>query len=200
MDEPEFKLWDRHHLIPLLRFADIEASGLHQDSYPMQFAWCGLDLKTTSIIVKPEPEWTAKLLAAKAVEMHGITHEAASRDGVPAGDVADRLNDALAGTAVVVDSPSWDGYWTTRLFDTVGVAPRFGYNDFGKMAENLGAVYDRWCVARHSALMDAVDHLYPHTHRADEDALRMAALTRMFLDREWAEWLLDHASSRDGAT
>ncbi|MDW9481325.1 hypothetical protein GOB57_22010 [Sinorhizobium meliloti] len=194
MVEPDFKLWGKHPLFPVLRFVDVEASGLHEGSYPIQFGWCGLDLKTSVVLVKPEPEWTLSLFDPKSYEIHGIPYELVKAEGVAAVQVARMLNEELEGKAVVSDNPGWDGYWTTRLGDTTGSAMRFGYNDFGRIPEAFGSVYDRWCVSRYQKLLDAVDQFYPHTHKAHEDALRMAALTRMVIDREWAEWLLDRAA------
>lgn len=179
MDGPEFKLWDIHPLIPLLRFADIEASGIHEGSYPLQFGWCGLDLAATAILVRPEPEWTPNLFDPNSHEMHGISYDMAKDLGEEAEAVAHRLNAALQGKAVVTDNVYWDGVWTARLADATGIPMRFGYND--------------------STLFKAVDVFYPHTHRADEDSLRMAARARMLIDREWAEWLLDRPHPRPNA-
>lgn len=192
-NEPEFRLWDIHPLIPLLRFADVEASGLHDGSYPVQFGWCGIDMKTSVVLVKPEPEWPAHLFDPKAFEMHGISHDKASVEGMDASEVVALLNGALGGHAVVSDNPQWDDYWTDRLARTTGLPVRFGFNPLGKMPSSIGSVFDPWCVAREDALGGAVDCFYPHTHQADEDALRMAALTRMYVDREWAEWLLSRS-------
>ena len=189
--EPEFQLWDKHPLLEKLRFFDIEASGLHEGSYPLQFGWCGIDLKTSDILVRPEPDWTEDLYAPQSFEIHGIAYETAMKDGIAAVDAARSLNTHFDGTAVICDSPSWDGYWTTRLSDTTGVPLLFGLNDFGNMANTFGSIYDRWSVANYHRLLEAVDTFYPHTHRAPDDAQRMGALTRMFIDREWAEWLLE---------
>lgn len=191
MEEPGFVLWDKHPLITLVRFADVEASGLHEGSYPLQFGWCGLDLKPSVVLVRPESEWTSQLFDPKAFEMHGISHERAMREGIDATEAAKVLNVALTGKAVVTDNVQWDGYWTTRLADTTGVGIRFGYNPSGLLASTFRSVFDPWCVAREPELRDVVDVFYPHVHLADLDALRMAALMRMLIDRQWAEWLLD---------
>ncbi|WP_173995722.1 hypothetical protein [Agrobacterium tumefaciens] len=190
-DMPAFKLWDRHDLLPQLRFVDVEASSLQDGSYPLSFGWCGLDLKTSHVIVKPEPDWTADMLDPQSFAIHGISHEHAMAEGVDARQVADMLNADLAGKAVISDSIQWDGYWTTRLADTTGVAIRFGYNDLAKVAGQFRGISDPWCVANARQIVAAIDRVYPHSHRADEDAQRMAALTRMVLDREWVNWLLD---------
>jgi hypothetical protein len=200
MDEPEFKLWDKHPLLRLLRFVDVEASGLHDGSYPIQFGWCGIDLKTSVILVRPEPEWTPHLFNPKAFEIHGISYDHAKKHGTDAMEVVHILNAALEGKAAIVDSPHYDGYWTTRLAATTGLPVKFGYNDFSKIASTFGGVFDRWCIARHDQLSDAVKRMYPHTHQADDDALRMAALTRMCLDREWAEWVLDRPLPAQGGS
>jgi hypothetical protein len=199
MSEPIFELWDRHTLLPLLRFVDVEASGLHDRSFPLQFGWCGLDLKTSVALVRPQPEWTPELYSEESFDIHGIAYETAVREGVPAMRVAGRLNEDLVGKAVISDSPSWDGYWTKRLADSTGIDMKFGYNDFARIAETFGPVCDRWCVAHYHRIVEVVDLFYPHTHKADEDALRMAALTRMLLDRTWCEWLLDRPRTEIGS-
>lgn len=191
MEEPEFVLWDKHPLARLVRFADVEASGLHEGSYPLQFGWCGLDLKPSVVLVRPEPEWTPQLFDPNAFEMHGISHERAMREGIDATEAANVLNIALTDKAVVTDNVEWDGYWTTRLADATGVGIQFGYNPSSLLASTFRSVFDPWCVDREAELRDTVDVFYPHIHLADRDSLRMAALTRMLIDRQWAEWLLD---------
>ncbi|MBY3433561.1 hypothetical protein HFN89_05310 [Rhizobium laguerreae] len=156
----------------------------------MQFGWCGLDLEPTAILVKPEPEWTPSLFDPNAYELHGISYDAARTLGEDAEVVAHKLNAALRGTAVVTDNQYWDGLWTARLADSTGVPMLFGYNDSTNMASTFRDIYDPWCLDRRGSLFEAVDRFYPHTHRADEDALRMATRTRMLIDRDWSEWLL----------
>lgn len=199
MTEPEFILWDRHPLLPLLRFVDVESSGLHDDSYPIQFGWCGMDLKSSVVLVKPEPGWTRSLFDPASYGIHGISYDEVMENGRDASEVARLLNAELGGKAAISDSYLWDGFWTTRLSDATNVPLMFGYNDFGKMAENFGKIYDRWCVANYHHLLDAANRFYPHTHKADEDAVRMAALTRMCIDREWGEWLLEKANATPNA-
>nr|WP_250807370.1 hypothetical protein [Neorhizobium tomejilense] len=191
MTEPEFKLWDRHHLLPLVSFADIESSGLHEGSFPLQFGWCGLDLKTSVVLVKPEPQWTPDLYDDGSFEIHGIPYETAVAEGLPAREVAAILNRELAGKAVFSDSDKWDSYWAMKLAEATDIPLRFGLDPFDKVIETFGPVADSWCITRYHRILEAVDIFYPHTHRADEDAQRMAALTRMILDREWCEWLLE---------
>lgn len=168
----------------------MEASGLHDGSYPLQFGWCGLDLNSRSILVQPAPEWSAELFEEAAFDIHGISRERAINEGTPPIDVAHLLNGELEGKAVIADSP-WDAYWTTRLADTVGVALRFGFKDFANVARELGSVSDPWCVSKYHRSLAALNQAFPHAHKADEDAQRLAALTRMIIDREWVEWLLD---------
>jgi hypothetical protein len=148
-------------------------------------------------LVKPEPEWTIELYDLGSYDIHGISHEHAAEEGRDATEVAHLLNSEFEGKVVISDSIGYDGSWTMMLSASTDVPIRFGYNDFGKIAEskNLAPAFDRWCVARYHRLLEAVDRFYPHTHRADEDALRLAALTRMCMDREWSEWLLDRAAT-----
>ncbi len=190
MDQPDFTLWDRHPDLRLIKFMDIESSGLILGSYPIQFGWCGFDLKPTEVLVRPLPHWTPQFFDPGSVSVHGIRRSTLLIEGVEAVDVAELLNGSLQGCTAYCDALSWDRTWTERLFDDIGAREDFVLARMDEVFERVASICDPWCVAREEALMKRIDVSYPHVHKAGGDSLRLAAIARMLIDREWAEWLL----------
>ena len=54
-------------------FLDVEASGLHAGSYPIEVGWCGLDLVATSFLIRPHASWTEDDWSVTSERVHGIT-------------------------------------------------------------------------------------------------------------------------------
>lgn len=194
MNQPDFTLWDRYPDLRLIKFIDIESSGLILGSYPIQFGWCGFDLAPKEVLVRPLPHWTSRYFDPSSVSIHGIRRSTLLIEGIEAADVAHRLNGALAGCSAYCDSLGWDRTWADRLFDDTGVRQDFILAKIDAVFERVAEICDPWCVARATALMEQIDHFYPHVHRAAGDSLRLAAMTRMVIDREWAEWLLSRST------
>lgn len=103
---------------------DIEASGLHFDSYPIEVA-VRLRGQCKSWMVKPEPSW--QYWCATAESMHGISREELFRDGLPAIEVVNQLNAFLTESDVVLysDVDRWDGDWVDTLYYAVKVDKPF---------------------------------------------------------------------------
>jgi hypothetical protein len=107
-------------------FADIEASGLEDGSYPIEVAWCTADLADAdSMLIRPPPQWAEAPWSAEAEGLHGIDRARLLRDGVAVDEVAARLNRALAGDRVVTDCPETDGRWLHALFAAARISPAF---------------------------------------------------------------------------
>lgn len=97
---------------------DIEASGLHFDSYPIEIA-VRLRDQCKSWLIKPEPEW--QYWCTTAERIHGISREQLFRDGLPAAEVVKQLNAFLAesDTTLYSDAHRWDGDWVDTLYYAV---------------------------------------------------------------------------------
>lgn len=94
---------------------DIEASGLHFDSYPIEVAvLAGGECK--SWLIKPEPNWQHWCETAES--LHGISRALLEDEGLPALDVAQQLNDFLSesGTILYSDAQYWDDDWISTLY------------------------------------------------------------------------------------
>ena len=93
-----------------MRFVDLEASGLHAGSYPIEVGWCGLDLEPVSTLVRPLPEWERGGCDRNSEAVHGISRK--DLEGAPpAAEVGRMLARALEGRTVYSDAPGFDWNW-----------------------------------------------------------------------------------------
>ncbi len=99
---------------------DFEASGLGEDSYPIEFAWVAEDGTHATYLIRPEPGWTA--WSGEAEELHGIARETLERDGRPAEEVARLLHGiaSMPGVRLFSDAPAHDRAWAARLLGVLG--------------------------------------------------------------------------------
>ncbi|MCS4088908.1 hypothetical protein [Rhizobium sp. BK176] len=194
MDCPEFTLFDRYPYLRLLTFVDIESSGLMMGSYPIQYGWCGFDLVPRQVLIRPLPNWSSTYFEPSSVEIHGIRRSQLLINGVEAEEVARMLNEAMRGGTAFSDAIAWDRDWTDRLFDDTAVEREFRLETVDKAFERIASICDPWCVERQEAIFERVDQIFPHVHKADKDCLRLAAMTRSFIDRPFSEWLLSTAT------
>jgi hypothetical protein len=190
MGQPDFTIWDRYPDLRLIKFIDIESSGLILGSYPIQFGWCGFDLRPMEVLVRPLPHWTPQFFDPGSVQVHGIRRSTLLIEGVEATEVADRLNTELKGCTAYCDALAWDRTWTDRLYDDIDARQGFALTKVDEVFERVAGICDPWCVAHADALSLRVNEEFPHIHKAGGDSLRLAALARMLIDRDWSEWLL----------
>lgn len=181
-------------LRPDFAFLDIEASGLHDGSYPIEIAVVDDGLNVREWLVRPEPDWTAIEWSSAAEAVHGIRRADTVERGVPAADVATTLNALLSGKVVFSDAPEWDGAWLYKLHADTGVRQLYSLaNENDAIPRHLatsgaGKVYRSSPLAGVRALQDArwhADRAFPHVHRAAPDAVRMAARFRAFADPDF---------------
>lgn len=156
-------------------FLDVEASGLHAGSYPIEVGWCGLDLVATSFLIRPHASWTEDDWSVTSERVHGITRRQVIAEGVSLTEAAAKLNVACAGKEIISDSPSFDQGWLSRLFRDAGVIQAFTLQNASAF-EALATGISGLDASEAEALRERVGRHYPHTHRAAVDARRAAAL------------------------
>ena len=156
-------------------FLDVEASGLHAGSYPIEVGWCGLDLVATSFLIRPHARWTEDDWSVTSERVHGITRQQVMAEGVDLTEATARLNAACAGTEVVSDSPSFDQGWLSRLFREAGISQAFTLKDASALEAQASEI-SGLDASGAEALRERVGAHYPHIHRAAADARRAAAL------------------------
>ena len=107
-----------------INIVDVEASGLHPDSYPIEIAVL-VDGRMHSWLIAPEPEWTYWDMTAKS--LHGISRQELIDTGSDAGLVASELNDVLEGSDGLLysDAAPWDFGWIRTLYRSVGSIESF---------------------------------------------------------------------------
>jgi DNA polymerase III epsilon subunit-like protein len=156
-------------------FLDVEASGLHAGSYPIEVGWCGLDLAATSFLIRPHATWTEDNWSVTSERVHGITLQQVMADGIDLAEAAARLNAACAGKDIISDSLSFDQGWLSRLFRDAGVTQAFALRDLSVL-EALAVQDAELPASELDELQERVGRHYPHIHRAAADARRAAAM------------------------
>ena len=103
---------------------DVEASGLHAESYPIEIAVL-IDGRCHSWLIKPERQW--RYWDLNAEKIHGISRETLLQEGKPAAIVASELNSVLEDTRGLVysDADYWDSAWVQTLYMACPESPSF---------------------------------------------------------------------------
>lgn len=102
---------------------DIEASGLHAESYPIEVGIVLSNGKTYEALIQPLESWTHWDESAEA--LHGISREMLKREGRNAFDVCEEINRLCAGKVLFSDCWIYDYSWLQKLFGYTGILPRF---------------------------------------------------------------------------
>lgn len=106
---------------------DVEASGLHDTSFPTEVAWCNSDLREgASYLIRPTTEWLATPWSEEAEAITGISLDLLTAYGLDPIDVADHLNREIGGTSPLTDNPWLDGRWLRMIHHAAGGLPTYG--------------------------------------------------------------------------
>ena len=141
---------------------DIEASGFGRGSYPIEVGFALPDGRTGCTLIRPPEEWSH--WDGHAQRLHGLTRDVLLRHGRPATEVADLLNEKLAGRSVYCDNWAHDFAWLARLYDSAGATPAFRLRHVRELLDEAQAA--RW----DTACSDARAGLKVGRHRASNDA------------------------------
>ncbi|WP_096703300.1 hypothetical protein [Magnetospirillum sp. 15-1] len=178
-------------------FIDVEASGLHPTSYPVEVAWVSHDLQQGwPALIRPASAWGELDWNAESGRIHGISRHQLVMTGMDVREVAARLNADLAGAEVLSDSPGTDGRWLQTLYGTTGIAPAFRISQSPDVQAVIAEACQRTGIQaedheRLAAALHAEAGLI--THRALDDAIGHAfslgavTLLNMALSREEVE-------------
>jgi len=102
---------------------DLEASGLDNESYPIEVGFALENGDVHSWLIKREPGWTH--WNPESAKIHNITRDQLTNEGLYAPDVAKLLNSHLSGKTVYTDAKDHDEFWVNVLFETVGIEREF---------------------------------------------------------------------------
>lgn len=165
--------------VPMPLFIDMEASSLRRPlSYPTEVAWSTVDGRIESRLIQPEPGWTDWSAAAEALT--GLSRERLFAEGLPARQVADTLNQGLAGTRVYCDGGGHDAFWLGRLFEAAGRRCAFHLADVKRLIPVGLDGRPEWPQELRQ-LAEAARHEAGPAHRACSDVRYLQCLYRRVL-------------------
>jgi hypothetical protein len=107
-----------------IQLIDVEASGLHFDSYPIEVGVMSSD-QPQSWLIAPQPSWTH--WDANAEALHGISRELLRAEGLSCKVVAAQLSAAIRQEDRVLysDAAEWDWDWMQTLYIAADVVLDF---------------------------------------------------------------------------
>lgn len=141
---------------------DVEASGFGRGSYPIEVGVALSDSRTHCRIIRPEPDW--QHWDCSAEKLHGIARQVLIQHGCAVREVAQWLNDCLAGERVYSDAWGNDSSWLALLFDCAGVRQRFRLQPLYSLLSD--SQISHWHNTKHAI----VDRSGFTRHRASHDA------------------------------
>jgi hypothetical protein len=98
---------------------DIEASGLSEESYPIQLALLDSDTGDSLMFyIKPAEDWIH--WDETAQDIHNITKHLLDNVGIDVDDAVKRIIEFMTDkgeNTMYCDAPNYDGFWLSRLFD-----------------------------------------------------------------------------------
>lgn len=149
-------------MIKKIATLDIEASGIHPDSYPIEVGILLPNGESFCSLIKPAPHW--QYWSEKAETVHGISREELVHNGRPLSEVASTLNEYLKGQTIYSDCWVLDQPWMVSLFQAAALEPLFSltdiiyrlsedeYNDLEKIKRHIESELN---IERHRATNDA---------------------------------------------
>jgi len=161
---------------------DIEASGLANDSYPIEVGWCDFSGKTGHVLIAPCPDWTH--WDDNAEHLHGISRSTLNTEGHSVTEAAQIVALAVADKVVFSDSPLFDARWLYKLFFAAG------WSDVPCHLEDADDLLLNIVKNGRLGMIDKIEieitaqKIAPITHRAADDAMFWATLTRLALERQ----------------
>lgn len=141
---------------------DIEASGIHPESYPIEVGVVLPDGESYCSLIKPAADWLH--WDDRVHDIHGITREELRLNGKAPTEVAVQLNTMLAGQTVYSDCWVLDQPWLVKLYDTAAVAQQFklvdmmyilGEAEYNRLNDVKKGMFDSANLQRHRATNDA---------------------------------------------
>lgn len=106
---------------------DVEASGIHPDSYPIEIGILLSNGDSYCSLIRPPEYW--QYWSDEAQQIHGITRQELAEHGRPLQEVAIALNHHLQGGTAYSDCWVLDSPWVATLFEAANVPAAFSLSD-----------------------------------------------------------------------
>lgn len=170
-------------------FYDCEASCI--GGLPIEIAWAFVDpttgeIRSESHFVKPPVHWDMKLVwDPDAEKLYRISIQQLLTHGRLPVEIAQLMNEVLAGRKLFSDSPVDDERWLRLIFDEANLMPAFAIQKLNaKALVAARAAKLGWDSARLEAAKTEADRVAPRTHRAEPDARHMATFSHIISHAE----------------
>lgn len=175
--------------LSLLRFIDVESSGLGKESYPIEYGSCGLDLKPVSFLIGRRKDFSLSEWSVNSQNLHNITPGDLEEFGIDANEAVHWIKrDLSPGIIALSDNPLHDTQWLSMLTPELGALDIYPVSLFLRRAQI--AALERQGYERLSQAAIRVQQQYLHLHRAGPDSLRAAAQFRLLVDDEYVDAVL----------
>jgi DNA polymerase III epsilon subunit-like protein len=162
---------------------DIEASGLHQTSFPIEVAWTGPNTLTKSFLIKPDASWAVADWDESAQDIHHISLAHIQRDGVDPKTIIHAFVTDAAGKTIISDGVSFDQNWLRMLFEAAGQPLTATLQDFtswlGQQAKHMNINPTQLI----KTLQQFEEDHHP-AHRAADDVERLLQLINACLQQD----------------
>ena len=141
---------------------DVEASGFGSASYPIEIGVVLNDGRSFCTLILPAPEWTH--WDKEAEKVHQVSRDILKTYGKPIDEVADQLNELLAGMTLYSDGWVVDKPWLTTLFHTAGKPMKFSVSPLEMILS------EKQMAAWHETKVKVINEMNLKRHRASNDA------------------------------
>lgn len=166
-------------------FIDFEASGLGPNSYPIEAGWSDDKGNVESHLINPYhiDDWDDWDFIAQH-NIHGISREQLREEGKSPLQVAQKLNESLAGKEVFCDGLPYDRLWMECLFDYAEIDLLFGLQHIDEL---LMKMLSGTQIETSSSLPGKIEKMKIEArklvsgprHRAGNDALYLCEVYRL---------------------
>jgi DNA polymerase III alpha subunit (gram-positive type) len=152
---------------------DIEATGLHPDSYPIEIAYANpLESWVTSSLIKPHPDWGDLPWDERSKALTGIT-ETNLMNATSAEKVAKTVAQDISKADIILsDAPAWDERWLNRLLAVAHTNCNFEIQDFLSTINNLNP------LRKYLSTYKCLNFYDKSEHRAAGDVIRLLRVYR----------------------
>ena len=157
----------------MIVFIDIEASGF--GGYPIEIGWAVVKgkepiLKDSRLIY--HKDWLENGLWDPVAEaVHKISKDELLKNGISVTETATLLN-KIFPDFVLSDAPDYDGPWIKQVFEASGVEMAFEVEDKDILVSHIDP--QAYLFAEQK-----LSDIAPYTHRAGDDAYRLAAFYQL---------------------
>ena len=147
---------------------DLEASGLHDGSFPIELGYTTFHMETTSFLIKPLDKWKKDEYYENSEKIHNIPYEMLLSNGKDPIEIANKLNTEFQGKIFTLKHMEY------FIFDLENI-----------LSLSLLEMYEKL-----EGIVSLIDKKYKHTHRAGDDSLRLMSILKSIVDEDYYKELV----------